>query len=81
MVGELSSIAQTHGLHIEHSQITALSAEFAVSMAVSGSDDITDFEKALARLNSGDLAHRFRRNSAADDRQPGPSQHDPIVRP
>ena len=66
LVSDLTKLVNAAGLNIEDSRMTVLGGEFAVLMALEGTDDaLGGFERALSELCQGDdLAHIYRTTQA-----------------
>ena len=72
LVSDITAVATSHGLNIEDSRMTVLGGEFAVLMALEGTDAaLADFHAAMTALCKGDnLAYIYRETSEPDLREP-----------
>ncbi len=72
LVSDISAVATDLGLNIEDSRMTVLGGEFAVLMAVEGSDAALEtFNNNMSELCAGaDLAYIFRRTQQPVDKTP-----------
>ena len=72
LVSDITAVATDLGLNIEDSRMTVLGGEFAVLMAVEGSDaDLATFNTTLSELCSGrDLAYIYRPTRERSDSAP-----------
>ena len=72
LVADITAIATELALNIEDSRMTVLGGEFAVLMAVEGSEDaLTSFDEQLSALCSGnELAYIYRPTQARTDSAP-----------
>ena len=71
VVAGLSKLAEHHGLNIEDSRMTALGGEFAVLMAIEGSDEnLQAFSASLEQRVSDGLSYLFKRTEDRGEQSP-----------
>ncbi len=72
LVSDITSIAQSNSLNIEDSRMTVLGGEFAVLMALEGSEDaLKTFDQQMHDLCRGvDLAYMYRDTQSPSEQAP-----------